>query len=373
MPRSSPPITQLPSGRYQVRFRDRDGRQRAESFERKRDALSFLDSTRVAVREGSWVDPSAGRERFTAFATRWAASQDWAERSVESFGPTLRRITAVLGDPRLSEVDKLDLERLRQGLVEHPYAHATVSLTLGYAKTIMRAAHEAGLIARDPTVGVRNPRRRDGATRGRVGPDQVPTRAEVLAILDAAPERYRAAIALGAAGLRVGEVLGVQADRIDFGRGELLVDQQLQYVHSRISLKTPKRDKVRTVRLPSVTLLELRRHVRDHQGAGLLFRSLRGGPNMRADQFYASAWWPALVGAGLGKHRFVFHSLRHFCASSMLAEGVPVPAVAGYIGDTPGTLMNVYAHWLRDDGDVPALVLDRILGPEPAAAEVVTR
>jgi integrase len=70
----------------------------------------------------------------------------------------------------------------------------------------------------------------------------------------------------------------------------------------------------------------------------------------------------------------VFHSLRHFCASTLLAEGAPITAVAGHLGDTVETVSRTYAHWLRDDRDVPADVLDRVLAPsarhdEDAAAE----
>jgi len=72
-------------------------------------------------------------------------------------------------------------------------------------------------------------------------------------------------------------------------------------------------------------------------------------------------WRPALIGAGLAGDRYVFHSCRHFCASSMLAEGVNPMAVAGHLGDTLESLQRVYAHWLRDDRDVPADALDRIL------------
>ena len=45
----------------------------------------------------------------------------------------------------------------------------------------------------------------------------------------------------------------------------------------------------------------------------------------------------------------------------MLAEGVNPMAVAGHLGDTLETLQRVYAHWMRDDRDVPADALDRIL------------
>ena len=113
--------------------------------------------------------------------------------------------------------------------------------------------------------------------------------------------------------------------------------------------------------VPAAVVVELRRHLWDHHDTGLLFQGLRGVPHLRRDQFYSSAWRPALKKAGLGADRFVFHSLRHFCASSLLAEGAPLAAVAGHLGDTVETVSRTYVHWLRDDREVPAAVLDRIL------------
>jgi integrase len=104
----------------------------------------------------------------------------------------------------------------------------------------------------------------------------------------------------------------------------------------------------------------------------LLFHGGRGAL-LRRNEFYKAAWHPALKAAGLwiededgggpGEGRFVFHSLRHFCASSLLAEGAPLAAVAGHLGDTVDTVSRTYVHWLRDDRDVPAAVLDRVLAP----------
>ena len=65
--------------------------------------------------------------------------------------------------------------------------------------------------------------------------------------------------------------------------------------------------------------------------------------------------------------RFVFHSCRHFCASTLLADGTPITAVAGHLGDTVETVTRTYVHWLRDDRDVPAAVLDRIIAPPDAS------
>ncbi|MGI9576657.1 MAG: hypothetical protein ACR2OH_00470 [Microthrixaceae bacterium] len=50
--------------------------------------------------------------------------------------------------------------------------------------------------------------------------------------------------------------------------------------------------------------------------------------------------------------------------SSLLAEGAPLSAVAGHLGDTVETISRTYVHWLRDDRDIPAAVLSRMLRPQ---------
>lgn len=233
---------------------------------------------------------------------------------------------------------------------------------MAYAGMVLRAAHASSRISRDPTRGLRAPKARAGEPDGRVGPDQVPTREEAAAILDGAPAPFRAAVALGIAGLRVGEVLGLSADRLELDQRRVTIDRQAQRVGGAMIMTTPKAEKVRVIIVPGVVALELRRHLRDHRDDGLLFRGARDAPIMRRDQFYASGWRPALKAAGL-EDRFKFHSLRHFCASTLLAEGAPLTAVAGHLGDTVETVSRTYVHWLRDDRDVPAEVLDRVLAP----------
>ena len=198
----------------------------------------------------------------------------------------------------------------------------------------------------------------------------MPTRDEVLAIIQSAPARFRAAVALGATGLRIVEVLGLTTDRLDLAERLVTVNRQLQRVGAESMLTTPKAEKTRTIRVPGAVAFELRRHVRDYVDDGLLFRTPRSGRAMRRDEFYASAWRPALVAAGFDRRRYVFHSLHHFAASSMLAERVPVTAVAGHLGDTVETVSRVYSHWLRDDRDVTADALDRLLAPSSRVTSV---
>jgi integrase len=173
-------------------------------------------------------------------------------------------------------------------------------------------------------------------------------------------------------------VLGLSVDRLALPERSVTIDRQLQRVGGELVLTTPKAEKVRTIVVPGVIAVELRRHVRDHvSDDGMLFRGGRGAM-MRRDQFYESAWHPALKAAGLwdaagetdddpGEGRFVFHALRHFCASSLLAGGASLTAVAGHLGDTVETVSRTYVHWLRDDRDVPAAVLERVLAPAESA------
>jgi integrase len=347
---------------WRARYRDPAGKEHARHFARKVDAERWLDSVRGQLVGGTYVDPRAGRQTFQAFADEWAGGQDWKATTAEAWPYVRGRLAPHLGAMPLASIDQLTLKATRAALAER-YARSTVATTMSYATAIMRAAYVAGRVGRDVTVGFKAPRARAGEADGKVGPDEVPTRAEALAILGGAPASYRAAVALGLAGLRVGEVLGLSADRIELDRRLVTVDRQLQRIGGELVLTTPKAEKVRTIVVPGLVAVELRRHLRDHDGGAVLFGGRRGTPMMRRDQFYASAWRPALVSAGHAPDRFKVHALRHFCASNLLAEGAPLTAVAGHLGDTVETVSRTYVHWLRDDREVPAEVLDRVLAP----------
>lgn len=360
------------AGRWRARYRGPDGKERSRTFDRKLDAERWLTTQEARKLGGEWVDPRAGRQTFLAFADEWAEAQDWKATTRDSWTSNRKRLQRLLGDYPLSGIDLMTLQATRRKLGTS-YARSTADQTMAYAGMVLRAAVVAGRIAKDPTRGYKAPKVRADEDDGKVGPEDVPTRAEALAILEGAPAAYRAAIALGLAGLRVGEVLGLSADRVELDRRAVTVDRQLQRVDGvGLVLTTPKAEKVRTIVVPGLVAVELRRHLRDHAGPVVLFGGRRGTPMMRRDQFYASAWHPALKAAGLwdrvdeddpGEGRFVFHSLRHFCASSLLAEGAPLTAVAGHLGDTVETVSRTYVHWLRDDREVPAAVLDRVLAP----------
>jgi integrase len=355
--------------------------QRSKVFGRKVDAKAHAAGVETSKTYGTYVDPTLSRQRFDDFVVKeWVPAQDWKETTLESWPGVWARLQPLLGGYPLGAIDQLALKAVRTQLAKR-YAHATVKLTMAYAGMVLRAAYASGRIGRDPTAGLKAPRARATDPSGKVKPEDVPTRPEALALLDGAPGAFRAAVALGMAGLRVGEVLGMTDDRLTLDQCSVTVDRQLQRISGQMTFTTPKAEKVRTIAVPDLVAEELRRHLRDHVGdGGLLFRGVRGAL-LRRDQFYASAWKPALMSAGIcdqckadGARQpremdgcpcrvlsFKFHSLRHWCASTLLAEGAPLTAVAGHLGDTVETVARIYVHWLRDDRDIPAEVLNRVL------------
>ena len=68
-------IKKRPNGRWRVRYRGPDGRERAKDFGRRVDAEQFLHSTEADTIRGAWVDPALGRTTFGSYATTWQAAQ----------------------------------------------------------------------------------------------------------------------------------------------------------------------------------------------------------------------------------------------------------------------------------------------------------
>ena len=124
-------IDKRPDGRYRARWREPGGRQRAKHFTRKQDAVKHLATVTHDTARGAYVDPDAGRERFSVYAGRWAEAQDWKDSTRESFDAHLSACLPHLGTLRLDQVDELVLLSLRSALAsKYAISTATISRAL---------------------------------------------------------------------------------------------------------------------------------------------------------------------------------------------------------------------------------------------------
>jgi integrase len=322
-------VSKRPNGKYLARWREvPGGPQKSRQFDRKIDADRFATEVEHRLNVGTYINPAGGRTRFGEHAEQWAEVQPWKDSTRQGWGQTKRRLASIWELP-LAKIEKITLQRLQAELARK-YSRRVVRNTMLRALAIMRDAHENRLIGHDPTLGVEAaPKRRADDAPEHVSPDAVPTRAEALAILMNTPLEYRAAIALGLAGLRIGEVLGMTAEAITIDKREVSVVQQAQPIRGKgMAITTPKAEKRRTIVVPGLVGTELRRHLRDHP-TGIQFPGT-SNDLLYPNDLYELAWRPALKGAGL-EGRFVFHSLRHFCASTLPVDCAPVTAVAGHL------------------------------------------
>lgn len=411
---------------WRARWRTPEGASRSKVFDRKRDAEAAIAKVETDKNAGTYVDRSRGLTPFVDFAEEWAEAQAWKDSTRDGWPARLARLTAALGNGNPADgakvslktaATKLRLQRAR-AYVTDAYAHATATADMHLLLGIIRAAAADERIPRDPANWDWNtykPKRRADDATGEVTPDMVPTRTETYTILTHTPRTWRAGVALGSAGLRIGEVLGLAADRVDLDTRTVVIDRQATELRGRGAvLTTPKEEKTRTIKIPALVAVELRRHLNNMPSAGLLFPATDGGP-MTSSRFRELAWYPTLkrarIAAALdqlaapereqlrawasarglpddtaeltGRHvtqvhrwltehttvhpatlmAFKFHALRHFCATNLLSEGASIAAVAGHLGDTIETVQKVYAHWSRDDIDVPVDILDRLWAP----------
>jgi integrase len=356
--------------RWRARYVDADGRERSQTFTRKGDAERFLIATEADLLRGSYVDPQRAKLTLAAYAERWLAAQPLRPASRRTYEVYLRtRILPALGARGLGSITPTDVRALLRSAQEE-LAPITVHHVHGLLATILRAAMEDGYLSCNPcarTAPGKGP-------KARVIPM---TTAQVQAVIEALPQRYRVAALLGAGcGLRVGEVLGLRIRSVDFAVGELAVVEQLQLLPGAPPYLAPPKttSSIRVVPMPLVVSSALLEHLEREPGAPaeLVLRSRTGGP-IWPNSFYDSVWRPAALKAGLPTARF--HDLRHFYATALIRAGESVKTVQAALGHSSAveTLETYTGLWPDAEQRTRAAVdglglVDRLTGGQTISA-----
>jgi len=349
--------------RWKVRY-EVDGRARSKSYERKVDAEAFLATAEADQLRGTFVDPREGRVTFRVYAEGWRATAAHRQSTRDRVERTLRlHVYPVLGDRQLGAIRTSTVQAFVAAAAE-VLAPATLRVAHSVVVAIFRAAVRDRVIASSPCEGVRLPE----VGRRRVQPPPL----EVVQVLEAAlPARFRAVVPLVAgAGLRQGEVFGLEVDRVDFlRRREVDVAQQLvTLAGGKPFLGPPKTpESVRVVPLAQLTLDELAAHLAAFPAAGvevedrtdprrpaprparLVFTMPDGRPVARHD--WSTTWAPAARAAGLPA-RTGLHVLRHLYASLLIRHGESVKTVQARLGHSSAAItLDTYGHLWPDADD----------------------
>jgi integrase len=345
----------------------------------KRDRRYFYAPTRAAVAE-KLTEALGRRQRgLPADVRRQTVAQflaAWLEEDVkptrepktyESYESTVRlHIVPDLGRHQLA---KLEPQHVR-ALLRQKEAAGLSPRSVQYIRVVLRVAlNQAArwdLVARNVAALVEPPK----AEREEVRPW---TREEAQRFLEhARGDRlgplFSVALALG---LRKAEALGLRWQDVELDGGVLHVRYQLQRLKGRgLVLKRPKTARSRrTIALPAPTVAALRAHRERQAGerllagarwreSGFVFATTIGTP---LSPSYVNVRFNRLVAtAGVPTQRF--HDQRHWCATLLLAQGVPPRVVMDLLGHSHiSTLMNTYGHVIEESRRQTADLMGRLL------------
>lgn len=166
-----------------------------------------------------------------------------------------------------------------------------------------------------------------------------------------------------ATGMRLGELLGLQWDDIDFERSVLTVRRAQSEYSGKVTFGKPKtRAGSRTISLDAYAIQTLEEHRKqmfaegNFDKGGFVFVAAGGGllrrSNMRRD-----FWNPLLQETGI---KVPFHALRHTSATLMLASGVHPKVAQQRLGHSKVAMtLDIYSHVLDGmDSEAAGLIGD---------------
>lgn len=350
----------LPSGRYQARYTGPDGvhHRAPATFDTHDDALAWLRDERRLIDWGTWTPPGerSATEKATSvslreWAERWLLERDLTPKTRALYRDLLdSRILPILGDESLTHITPATVRAWYAGLGQaHPTrtAHAYSLL-----RTIMGTAVSDGLIGSNPCQIARagkSPKRREL---------DVLTPAELAAVVEAMPDRYRVAVLVSAwCALRFGELIELRRRDVSDDGAVLRIRRAAVMVDGKFIVGPPKSaEGIRDVSVPPHVVPRLLDHLDTYTAGG---RDALVFPTSRATRISQATFTKPFKAAlaTIGRESVRVHDLRHFGAVAAAQAGATTRELMDRLGhSTPSMAMN-YQHVAKDR---PAVIAARM-------------
>ncbi len=341
--------------RWQVRYRDPTGMERARNFRRRIDAERFLVTVEADKVRGSWTDPRLARTTVEEWLPTWQASRVHLRSSTRAGADSLLRnhVLPHFGRRQLGSVTPTDVQAFVAHLEQNGLAPSTIRQAYLLVAGLFSSAVDSDLIARSPCRGIKLPPKTRSEMRFLTGD-------EVLEVADAIAEPYRALVLTAAyTGCRFGELAGMRVHRLDLLRRTLTIAEALSDVQGQVRLSPPKTAAARRqVALPRFLADELATHLGRWPTAadGYVFTAPEGGP-LRRTNFRRRDWLPA-VRASVGEP-LRFHDLRHTHAAMLIAQGEHPKVIQLRLGHSSiQVTLDTYGHLFEGLDEAAADRLD---------------
>ncbi len=361
-------VRQLPSGRWQARYRDKRGRLIASphTFPTKTDATRYLAVVEADQLRGSFHDPKRGETPFGVWADQWLKGATLRPTTRDLYNYLLRRfIKPTFADIALNDIDDtLAVDWLDQPRGLRNISAAAVAKAYRLLARIMGAAVENRYILHT-TWKVK------GAGRERSPEMRFASPAQINALAAEVAPRYRALVLLaGYCGLRWGELVGLRRHRVDLEARTVAVVEQMTEIDGHLRPGSPKSEAgKRIVTMPRFVADALNEHLRTwaEEGArGLVFPAPEGGL-LRRSNFRRRVWLPAVEAVGVEGLRF--HDLRHSAATLAAAAGATTKELMARIGHSSYEAAIRYQHVVAERDAAIADALEGLGNVRPLKAK----
>jgi integrase len=384
-------ITETEAGTWKVDWYFKvDGKYKhpEKTFDRRKDALAFYESTRTKVRNREYVPPSKHLMKDVC--------RDWLQMvqprvAVQTFlqyqSHVNNYIVPAFGEQKMTDVSLQAIEKAGvQWAADKEITAATVNKVISTLSRIYKWARKFG-VNFNPVEQVDRQKENksaeaieaealqqlqqldeeggvDGHLRS-IGPHEVYNADQVRKLFQKSQPGLEKALHMTAllCGLRHGELNGLQWESVDFDKSRLLVRRsltQLSKAKGGARLERPKSmSSYRYVPLPPVLVSELKKWKLQcpPNELDLIFVDELGRPRTRKTN--GRLLKQAAIRAGI--RPLSMHNLRHTFASQLLSSGREITEVYKLMGHhDPAVTLRVYAHWCGTDHSESASVLEAV-------------
>ncbi len=326
----------------EVRFKEKvylpNGLTQTKTFLRKTDALKWKQDIESLKRRDplSLVKTDAVMTIASLFR-EWMSAKIYAkkdERTVYQYERFFKsHLEVKYGEMLITQFTSRDCDKLVSAMIGRGMKEVSVNNALIFIKQIFKYAFDEGLLRVNPLIKVK--------------PIHEPQRdfkylhkEEVIALLRA--NRFHSiypvlVFALNT-GARLGEILGLCWDCVNFETNQVLIKRTL----SRKSLKEKTKTKlIRVIPMNDAVVSVIKDLMRNQKSPKFVFSDSEGKP-LKVDHYSGREFKAALARAELSKIRF--HDLRHSYASNFMMNGGNLYDLQKILGHTKSDTTNIYAH-----------------------------
>lgn len=363
-------IRKLPSGRYQASYlgADEERVNAPHTFERERQAQDWLAGIRTDQLRGTLRQPKGKARTLAVYAEDWLAHRELSANSRNHYRRILDlHILPYLGNKKLADIDSETVRKWHAELGRKLAGDAKERNLSTTGKSMQANAYRllSGIFRTavdDEVITTANPCKLKGAGNAKTKETKdrqalvaqlgVP---DVMAVIAMMPERYRTmALVAAFAGLRFGELIGLQRQDIDLAAATLTVTRQLQWIKDEngeatwVECELKSKASQASLILPAFLVDALREHCARYvpdSPTAWVFTTPTGAHPHRATM--RRTVMTAAKRAKLPTHVFP-HLLRHFALTLVGQLGATNAEILAFGRHTDYKTAQIYQHATND-------------------------